>query len=360
MRWLSQVQWSEVMTVGSLKGMSVALLALVVFARPVVAEPLPPMDCVIEPNQVVDLSSAVIGVVKEILVDRGDMVEAGQIVVQLDSGVELAALDYAKARAAANAQLQAEQVSSDFATRRKERLESLYKQQALATDQMDEIATDARLKQLQLKQAAEARRLAELDMRQAEEVAKRHTIRSPVRGVVVQRYLSPGESVENKAIMRIAEIDPLKAEVIIPVAYFGAIKPGRHAVVVPEEPKNQAYPAVVTVVDRVADAASGTFRARLALPNPDYGLPSGLRCSVQFQDASATTPAPPPPAPRPAGSSSAVPALTAPAAPPPNLTATPAPGTSPGPTRRYSRARARPVSPPVLAAAPLPEEKSPN
>jgi RND family efflux transporter MFP subunit len=302
----------------------------------------------------------VVGVVKEVLVDRGDIVEAGQIVVQLDAGVEQAALNYARARAAADAQLQAEQVSADFAKRRKERLESLFRQQALATDQMDEVATDARLKQLELKQAAEARRLAELDMRQAEEVTKRHTIRSPVRGVVVQRYLSPGESVENKAIMRIAEIDPLRAEVIIPVAYFGLIKPGRPAIVVPEVPRNQAYPAVVTVVDRVADAASGTFRARLELPNPDYGLPSGLRCSVQFQDAAATgradSAAPPPPAPRAADGGAASPALTIIETPP--VAAAPLPKPSSGPTHRYSSKRTHARTPAAQAAV-LPGGKGP-
>lgn len=38
----------------------------------------------------------------------------------------------------------------------------------------------------------------------------------------------------------------------------------------------------VTVVDRVVDAASGTFGVRLALPNADYRLPAGLKCKVRF------------------------------------------------------------------------------
>jgi hypothetical protein len=35
-------------------------------------------------------------------------------------------------------------------------------------------------------------------------------------------------------------------------------------------------------VDRVLDAASGTFGVRLALPNPQQRLPAGIRCKVQF------------------------------------------------------------------------------
>jgi hypothetical protein len=39
---------------------------------------------------------------------------------------------------------------------------------------------------------------------------------------------------------------------------------------------------VVTVVDRVVDAASSTFGVRLELANPDYRLPAGLKCRVRF------------------------------------------------------------------------------
>jgi len=42
------------------------------------------------------------------------------------------------------------------------------------------------------------------------------------------------------------------------------------------------YGAKVTVVDRVVDAASGTFGVRLELPNPNYRLPAGLKCKVPF------------------------------------------------------------------------------
>jgi len=42
--------------------------------------------------------------------------------------------------------------------------------------------------------------------------------------------------------------------------------------------------AKVVLVDPVIDAASNTFRVRLELPNPGYGIPSGLRCKIVFGD----------------------------------------------------------------------------
>jgi hypothetical protein len=40
------------------------------------------------------------------------------------------------------------------------------------------------------------------------------------------------------------------------------------------------YLATVECVDRVADAASGTYGARLSPPNPDYKISAGLRCKL--------------------------------------------------------------------------------
>jgi len=241
------------------------------------------LDCVIEPHMVVDLSSRVDGIVESISVERGDLVEQDQMLVKLDSGVEQAAVAAARTRATATAELQANNVSVEFAQRRRNRLESLFLEKAVSRDQMDEITTETNLTKLQLQQAEENRRIAEHELRQSLEVLKRHTILSPIDGVVVQRYLSPGESTEDQPILRVAQIDPLRVEVIVPVAAFGSIEVGQHATVSPEAPKQGDYPATVTIVDRVADAASGTFRVRLSMPNPDYALPSGLNCRVRFQ-----------------------------------------------------------------------------
>jgi RND family efflux transporter MFP subunit len=231
---------------------------------------------------VVDLASRVDGIVESISVDRGDLVETDQVLVKLDSGVEQAAVAEARSRATASAELKASKVSVQFAQRRRDRLEALFLDKAVSRDQLDEISTEADLTRLQLQQAEENQRIAQLELRQSLEILERHTIRSPIDGVVVARYLSPGESTEDQPILRVAKIDPLRVEVIVPVAAFGLIEVGQAAIVSPEAPKQGDYPATVTIVDRVADAASGTFRVRLSMPNPDYELPSGLNCIVRF------------------------------------------------------------------------------
>jgi len=83
-------------------------------------------------------------------------------------------------------------------------------------------------------------------------------------------------------ILRVAQIDPLGVEIVLPAESFGSIQPGTKAAVIPEIPGDEVHMGSVTIVDRVVDAASGTFGARLELSNPDGTIPSGLHCQVRF------------------------------------------------------------------------------
>ena len=89
-------------------------------------------------------------------------------------------------------------------------------------------------------------------------------------------------SAKQEKILKIAQIDPLRVEVYAPVAMLGKIVVGMAAHVKPEAPLTGEYAAKVMVVDRVVDAASGTFGVRLELPNRELKLPAGLKCSVRF------------------------------------------------------------------------------
>jgi multidrug efflux pump subunit AcrA (membrane-fusion protein) len=100
--------------------------------------------------------------------------------------------------------------------------------------------------------------------------------------VVVERLLGPGEYRNDQSpVLTLAQIDPLRVEVFMPTAHFGQIRVGSKAEVRPEE-IGGIHVAIVTVVDHVLDAASGTFGVRLTLPNPQLVLPAGIHCKVTF------------------------------------------------------------------------------
>jgi multidrug efflux pump subunit AcrA (membrane-fusion protein) len=71
-----------------------------------------------------------------------------------------------------------------------------------------------------------------------------------------------------------------EARQIVDILY-GKIHRGDLANVTPETP-GTSFSARVSVVDRVIDAASGTFGVRLELPSPNNAIPAGAKCKVRF------------------------------------------------------------------------------
>ncbi len=56
------------------------------------------LDCFIAPYITVNVGSGVSGIIDELMVDRGDFVEKGQVLARLDSRVEEATLELIRAR----------------------------------------------------------------------------------------------------------------------------------------------------------------------------------------------------------------------------------------------------------------------
>ena len=240
------------------------------------------IDGLIEPFLLVKVGSPVAGILETVRVDRGDMVTAGQALATLQSGVEKATMELARARAEMESSIKAKQSKLDYLVREQKRMEHLHDQSLIAFEALDESRTNSSLARLELEEAVQNKRLAELELKRSTEVVNRMTIYSPITGVVTNRFLTPGEYVENQPILQLAQINPLNVEVFVPVELLGAIKAGMRAEVLPEKPAGGVYRASVTIVDRVVDAASGTFGVRLELPNVQGKLQAGLKCRVTF------------------------------------------------------------------------------
>jgi RND family efflux transporter MFP subunit len=243
-----------------------------------------PLDCLVQPSRVVEIGSPMTGLIEVVHVDRGDRVEAGQVVVELEASVERAAVDVARMRASLQGELRAREEALVLSTNRSKRGTELFDQRALSVDTREELETQARLAQLELLQAKEARQLASLELRQAEGLLSRRILRSPIAGIVTERLLQPGEIVDEETVLKIAQVDPLRVDVLLPASRYGSVRIGMRATVEPEFPVQASVVATVSIVDPVIDAASGTFSVRLDLPNPDGKIPGGLHCTVKFLD----------------------------------------------------------------------------
>jgi len=241
-------------------------------------------DCLIEPSMSVEVGSSIRGVVDEVLVKRGDLVARGDILVRLESGVQVASVNLARARSKSTAEVDSRKESMKLANQVLVRLTELYKTSSVSRQMLDEAESEAFIAESNWRQAQENALLARLELVQASEILSLRTIKSPISGLVVERMVSPGELVtEDQAILRLAQVDPLYVEVIMPAAAFGSVIPNSQAIVTPSGPVEGDYVGKVTIVDSIIDAASGTFGVRVELPNPEKSLPAGLNCRVEFE-----------------------------------------------------------------------------
>lgn len=246
-------------------------------------------DCVITPAQTVNLGSKVPGQLAEMLVDRGTVVVAGQIVATLDSTLEQASLDIANHRAKTDTEISLRRAAFETDRITERRLSSLVDSDVASEHERDRATRDAKLSGWRVLQARDNLEAYKLEQARAKVALDRRKIRSPIDGVVVARLHEPGEYIDSQAVLRIVKLDPLHVEAIVPMHLFGTVNPGMKAKVYSEYNESEAIEATVDVIDPMGDAGSGTFGARLTLPNPDGLIPAGVKCQVRF-DIEQSTP----------------------------------------------------------------------
>ena len=94
--------------------------------------------------------------------------------------------------------------------------------------------------------------------------------------------MNVGERIEDKPMIRVAVVDPLRVQVVLPSSMYGRVTMGAAVTITPELANTSAVTASVLLIDKILDAASNTFRVTLRLPNPGNTLPAGLRCRADF------------------------------------------------------------------------------
>jgi RND family efflux transporter MFP subunit len=214
-------------------------------------------NCLLEPHMVVELSSPVPGVIAKINVDRGDRVKKGDLVVQLRSEVEQALVNLNQS------QLKFEETTVL-------RNQELVDQNLISPQERDELELKSDISRLELA-ASQAR------------LTQKH-INSPINGIVLERFKDPGEYVGEEPVLKIASLDPINVETVLPMRLFGSINAKTRAEVFIGFPIDDIFQARIAVVDQAIDAASGTFGLRLTLKNPRNKIPTGLKCKLRLID----------------------------------------------------------------------------
>ena len=264
------------------------------------SEPVPLRDVVVpsvllRPMHDIDVPAMETGPLVDFAAAEGRAVKAGEVLAKIDSSDAQSALaeakaDYEVAVVEAENDLAVKSAEADLtvATRELQRAEQAHK---LPSGRITESKFDAlRLKQSQAKLAVQQARssqrkagrvaAAKLErVSRAQARLKRHAVKSPVAGSVVESKFEIGEWVEaGQVVARVIQTSQLKVEGMLPADATTEVLVGSPVLVtVPIGKREVVLRGEVTFVSTEAVPASGGVRFRAVVSNPKQLVRPGTK-----------------------------------------------------------------------------------
>jgi len=244
----------------------------------------------VEPTNLVEISSELSGMVREVLVDHNDAVEIGQRLARLDTAKLDAQLAHARAALAARLARVAEaEATLREATDQHERVSALADRN-FSTVQ----ARDAAVANLRRAEAAVAVSRADADVARAdllldETNLAKACICSPIRGVVLERNVEPGQivasSLNTPILFTIAEdLAQMALRVDVDEADMGLVRVGQSARFTVEAYQGRSFPAAISELRYAPQTIDGvvTYEALLTIDNAELLLRPGMTATAEI------------------------------------------------------------------------------
>jgi HlyD family secretion protein len=226
------------------------------------------------------VSSRIQGRITKLLVEEGSVVKEGDVLATLDNADILAAITKAKADIEWN--------KADLAeSQRQERIqESLHRDGVTSRD-----ALDAAKAKVAMSEAAIGQAKANLEVQEANLTFT--TIRAPFAGIVVKKMTESGESVapippgvnistSSGAIVAIADMNSLEAEVDVNESNVAQLQSGQPAEITVQAIPNHTYKGVLRQVIPTADRTKATVTVKVHIDDKDKYLKPEMSCNVTF------------------------------------------------------------------------------
>lgn len=207
-------------------------------------------------NESVDITATVTRLVEAIRFEEGELVDAGQVLVELDDSELRAELALARANLAES-------------TSQYRRARELFTTRSVS---------EADLVQLEARMQAEQARVAAAEARLEDTVT-----RAPFAGRVGLRRVSVGSLVRpGTVITTLDDTDPIKLEFAVPEAALAALRPGLEVTA-----RSIAYPDIefrgrVANIDSRVDPVSRSVTVRALIDNADGQLKPGMFLTVRL------------------------------------------------------------------------------
>ena len=238
-----------------------------------------------EPYRVIQVAAAEPGLVATVEVKQGERVEAGAAIATLDRDVLLSTLEVAKLRAKATAARRRAEAELRVRSRHLEKLESLHQRGHASEEEMESAKANVEIAQAALLEVDEQLELAQLQVQEIEAQLQRRTIRSPIRGEVIQLHKDVGEyvAITEPLVATVVQLNKLRVKFYVGTERARRMVPGNQvALSFPDS--NQRCVGTVEFVSPTTNADSRTVRIEVAIDNRQGKYRSGVPVSLAPED----------------------------------------------------------------------------
>ena len=245
----------------------------------------------ITPNQAVNLFSRVDGYIAKVYVEKGDLVKANQLLIEVDHSDYRHAVNQAKANlAAARARVAQQEASVRNTSLTLNRMQSLIKDQFVSQQDLDnaQVAYDTAAAVLDSLRAQVQQ--MEVALAQAETHLAYSYIRAPFAGYVAERNLdlgsyvsgtTAGTSTLSRGILTLHEIQTVRILIEVVEKDVPLIQVGQKSEVRAEAYPDRVFEGTVTRVVQALNRATRTMTIEVDLPNKDHVLKGGMFARVE-------------------------------------------------------------------------------
>jgi membrane fusion protein (multidrug efflux system) len=246
----------------------------------------------IQPYQLVNVFSRVDGHIAKLHVDKGDWVNARQLLVEIDHTDYVHAVNQARANlAAAKANVARQEANVKNAKLTSDRMEALIKDQFVSQQDLDtaQINLEGAIAQLDSLQAQVKQ--MEVALAQAETNLAYSYIRAPFGGYIAERNLDPGAYVNassgststfSRGIVSLHQIEPVRILIEVVEKDVPLVKMGQNAEIRAEAYPDRVFEGTVTRIVQALNRATRTMTVEVDLPNKDKALKGGMFARVDL------------------------------------------------------------------------------
>ena len=241
------------------------------------------------------LSSEVIGKVDELMIEEGDSVNAGDLVLRVDDKNFLAGLEQSEASVRINTiDIERQEVRISNLERQFARSSSLYEQDLIGEEEYESLRNQLDLARIDFSSSKERLTQAEAQLDQVLDNLSKTKIISPIDGVVTSLDIKVGETaiasstnIPGSSLMTIANPASIYTEVLVDEADIANIEIGQRAEIVAIAYPDQPMTGVVRFIANTAKIAPGrtglSFVVKIDITDPgEVVLRPGMSCRAEI------------------------------------------------------------------------------